>query len=154
MKLCTNLLKSLNYGTPESNFVNYYILGLSGYYAYEKRKDPRIYLVVIISIFIQLGLCGFLLLCRGISIIYCFIFGFLFITYMDEKNKKTVFLSVLFSFLLVISGLTFQVIRTNPMLLLGFLLEHALFTGVGVLFALIPIKAVPAPKEVARLLGQ
>jgi hypothetical protein len=149
------LLKSLNYGTPESNFVNYYILGLSGYYAYEKRQDPRIYLVLFSSILIQLGLCEYLLPCRGISIIYCFIFGFLIKTYMDEKNtKKALFLSIALSLLLILSGLTFEIIRTNPMLLVGFLLEHAVFTGVGVLFALIPIKVVPAPREVAHLLGQ
>jgi hypothetical protein len=74
---------------------------------------------------------------------------------MDEKNtKKALFLSIALSLLLILSGLTFEIIRTNPMLLVGFLLEHAVFTGVGVLFALIPIKVVPAPREVAHLLGQ
>lgn len=138
MKTCSHLLTSLNYGTIESNFVNYYILGLSGYYAYEKREDLRTYSVVIVSILIQLGLCGCLLPCRGISIIYCFLFGFLIKTYIDEKNKKGVFLSILFSVLLVVSGLTFEIIRTYPMLLIGFIAEHVLFTAVGVLFALIP----------------
>jgi hypothetical protein len=150
------LLKSLNYGTPESNFVNYYILGLSGYYAYEKRQDLRIYLVLFSSILIQLGLCEYLLPCRGISIIYCFLFGFLIKTYMDEKNtKKAVSLSIALSLLLIVSGFTFEVIRANPLLLIGFLLEHAIFTAVGVLFALIKLQeVVPAPKAAEHLQDQ
>ena len=139
MKLCTNLIKSLHYGTAESDFVNYYILGLSAYYAYEKRADQRIYIVLLVSILIQLGLCGCLLPCRGISIIYCFLFGFLIKTYIDEKNtKKALSLSILLSLLLILSSLTFEVIRKNPLLLVGFLLYHVLFTATGVLFALIP----------------
>ena len=145
---CTNLIKSLDYGTFESNFVNYFILGLSFYYAYEKREDIRLYLVLFLSIFIQFGLCGCLLHCRGISIIYSFLFGFLIKSYIDKK--KAIYLSIVFSFLLILSGLTFEVIRNNPLLLLGFLAEHALFTATGVLFALIPQVTVPVPKAGAH----
>ena len=134
-----NFLKTLNYGTNESNLINYSILLLSFYYAYEKRDDMRIYLVSSISIFIQVVLCTFLLPCRGISIIYCFIFGFLIKAYTDEKRtKKATHLAILLSFLLVLSGLSFDIVRGNPLLLLGFLAEHVLFTAVGVSFALIP----------------
>jgi hypothetical protein len=134
-----NFLKTLNYGTHESNLINYTILLLSFYYAYEKRDDMRIYIVSTVSIFIQLALCTFLFPCRGISIIYCFIFGFLIKAYLDEnRTKKATNLAILLSFLLVLSGLSFDIVRTYPLLLLGFLAEHALFTSIGVLFAFIP----------------
>jgi hypothetical protein len=131
-------LNIFDYGTIPKNIINYSILGISFLLAYNTREDLRIYIVLCVSTFVQILLCSCLVSCHGISIIYCFIFGFLIKSYRDKKDYKTSNNLILMTTLLIfVSGITFNIQFTK---LLVFLLYHMLFIGVGASFTLIPPK--------------
>lgn len=129
-------LNIFDYGTIPKNIINYSILGLSLLLAYNSKDDLRIYIVVFVSSFVQILLCSCLVSCHGISIIYCFIFGFLIKSYRDKKDYKTSnYLILMTTLLILVSGITFDIQFTK---LLLFIFNHALFIGVGACFAFIP----------------
>jgi hypothetical protein len=145
---CT--LNIFDYGTISSNLLNYSILVLSLFLAFWQNNDKRIYIVVFVSIFIQLLLCSCFVSCIGISIIYCFIFGYLIKHYRDNKKIKesnyliatTVSLIVLSGIVLLSGGTRINSGNSNLnskiTALSVFLLNHAIFVGVGACFTFIP----------------
>ena len=133
-------LNIFDYGTIPKNIINYSILGFSLLLAYNTREDLRIYIVLFVSTFVQILLCSCLVSCHGISIIYCFIFGFLIKSYRDKKDYKTSnYLILMTTLLILVSGITFDIQFTK---LLLFIFYHTLFIGVGACFAFIPPKFI------------
>jgi len=129
-------LNIFDYGTIPKNIINYSILGLSLLLAYNSKDDLRIYIVVFVSTFVQILLCSCLVSCHGISIFYCFNFGFLIKSYRDKKDYKTSnYLILMTTLLILVSGITFDIQFTK---LLLFIFNHALFIGVGACFTFIP----------------
>ena len=130
------MIPGLNYGTNESNIVNYSILLLSLYYAFII-NDIRIFNVIIISTIIQLSLYLLPFKCFGISIIYCFIFGFIIKSKFDKNKLESIMLFTIVSFLLILSGLTFKKLRSNILYFIIFILYHYFFIIIGSMFTLL-----------------
>jgi hypothetical protein len=139
-------LNIFDYGTISSNVVNYSILALSLFLAFWQNNDKRIYIVVFVSIFIQFLLCSCILSCIGISLIYCFIFGYLIKHYRDDnKIKESNYLIGTTVLLILLSGIVAVSTRTTMygsnskiIAILTFLLDHAIFVGLGACFTIIP----------------
>lgn len=145
---CT--LNIFDYGSMSSNFVNYSILAISLFLAFWQNTDKRIYIVVFVSIFIQLLLCSCIVSCIGISIIYCFIFGYLIKRYRDDnKINKSNYLIAATILLILLSSIVLVSSRNNIygnnsnlnskiIAILIFLFNHAIFVGLGTCFTFIP----------------
>jgi len=130
------MIQGLDYGTNESNIINYFILLLSLYYAFTI-NDIRIFDVIIISTIIQLSLYLLPFKCFGISIIYCFIFGFIIKSKFNYNKSESITLFIIVSFLLILSGLTFVKLRYSILQFIGFILYHYIFIIIGSLFTLL-----------------
>lgn len=122
------------------NIVNYVILFIAIILAFvEFHNDYRMYLVVALSTIVQISTCTFITRCRGISIIYCFLFGFIFAEYFKEKRKETGHLVAGFIVALVVSYFTLQslnYVSLNDCLI--FVRNHCLFILVGSMFSFLP----------------
>lgn len=136
MKQCTP--DRFNYRSTKDNVINYLTLLISLLLTINIKDDKRIFIVLIVSTIVQLLICCFIT-CRGISIIYCFLFGFIIKYYRDKQNYKTSNrLIILIMILLILSGTS--LIKTKGFMhFILFMSYHILFVIGGSVFTFIPI---------------
>ena len=102
--------------------------------------DVRFIIVLCVGIFVQLYLCSAIMDCVGISIIYCFLFGFLIKLYADHGYILMSFILVVTVFLeLAIVYFFMDNVNGIPW---DFIQNHVLFLIVGSLFTFIPTKII------------
>jgi hypothetical protein len=131
-------LSMFSYRSTKDNIINYLILLISLFLVFDQKNDIRIFIVLIVSTIIQISLCC-VLDCYGVSIIYCFIFGFLIKSYIDKHDyKKSYYLIGQTLFLLILSGLNSDATESIKEFI-SFIMLHILFVIVGSLFTFIPV---------------
>jgi hypothetical protein len=139
MNIFNELSVQLHYGKKLPNIVNYTILIVSILLAFlEFYSDYRMYMVLCISTIIQLSVLKYTLH-RGISIIYCFLIGFLIAEYFKQDKKKMIILIVGYIIAMIVSYITLYTYnQTSFVDFCRFFVIHCLFVVVGSLFSFIP----------------
>ena len=131
-------INKLFYKNLTDNIVNYTILIISIIILFIEEYDQfRAWFLLLTSIFIQIFVCNYLKNCYGISIIYCFILGFLIIKYLTEKKYEK-FVITLLSTLTLLFTIIYYFFEYRGNIFLKSFFIHILFLFAGFIYILIP----------------
>lgn len=147
MNVFEKLLNSLKYPSPRDNIINYTILAISIILLfYEYPKDKKLYILLACAIVLQLSTC-YVVQCVGISMIYCILFGYLFMKkYSERKTRQQSyrFLGLFIVLLAIVTASWFYSMHHSGVTVIAtaipiFYIIHFIFFGLGAGFSKLKI---------------